>query len=40
MVYKLNKIQQLTRMQQICVIEYQKVKQRSEGIETKSFGQY
>ena len=39
MVYNLNKIQQLTRMHQICEIEYEKVKQRSECIESKSFAQ-
>ena len=33
MVYKLYKIQQLTRMQQICEIEYEQVKQRSECID-------
>ena len=39
MVYNLNKIQQLRIMQQICKIEYEKVKQRSERIESKSFAQ-
>ena len=37
MVYPLRKIQYLTRMQYICEIEYEKVKQRSEFIENKSF---
>ena len=37
MVYNL--IQQLTRMQYICEIEYEKVKQRIECIESKSFAQ-